>query len=95
MCVKTTLFTSVEEHNFQKKIDQLRKKYKRMEDVHRGITWALAKNPYCGTPIKINGPFMVLKTTTIGNTPSFWVLYKIDIAKEEIHLISIEPVELE
>ena len=89
-------FQIIEEIGFQQKIDSYRKKYDRIDNVHEGITWVLSKNPSYGTlvknPIRINEN-RIFHTTAIGKTPSFWVLYEIDLEKKHVMLLSIHPIK--
>jgi len=83
-------YTVVEAPLFQQRIDQLRNRFSRIDHVHNSITWALSNNPYLGQSLYTEDPLhFVLKTTEFSDTPSFWVLYKVETDKLEVHLISI------
>jgi len=81
----------IQEIIFSEKIDFLYKKYSRIFDVHAAIDFTLGKNPLQGTSCTAEPEHYVYQTTEIGNTPSFWVLYRYDQAERTIYLISIIP----
>lgn len=91
--MKIKYYTIVEEKQFEEKIDSLRKKYKRIDDVWLGISWLLAREKEYGKLVDDNLKYRIFRTEEFGNTPGFWVLYYVDKKKEEIRLISIEAIK--
>lgn len=85
----------IQEHTFSEAIDQLHNSYTRMSDVHAAIDFALGKQPLLGTSCYEEPDHYVFKTTGIGNTPSFWVLYRYDENTNTIYVLSISPSEVE
>ena len=68
----------VEDLLFTDEFDLLRNVYPEMDAVHASMTFALASDPRVGTPIEgFPVPTIRLfKTTPIGGTPRFRVLYR-------------------
>ncbi|NLE74721.1 MAG: hypothetical protein GX604_08860 [Actinobacteria bacterium] len=89
------IYTSVESNDFTKTLDGLRVEYPRIDDVWRAITWDLGRAPLSGSPLQSDSAYRVYKTTQIGATPSFRVLYKADANKGEITLIAIDALPIE
>ncbi len=83
----------VEEEYFREKLDSLREKYPRIDDVWGGICWNLARDPFSGVPVPHEVEYKIFKSTAIGPTPSFWFLYKVEENKKIIRFISIEAVD--
>jgi hypothetical protein len=66
----------VSEDSFEEDIQELSKKYPRMDDVRAAIRWTLMHNPFRGTAIDNHDGFFVHMTTQMGDTPMFRVLYE-------------------
>jgi hypothetical protein len=85
-------FTIIEEPSFQNKIDTLKDKYPRIyNDVHETLTWALGKNPDIGEPVIGELDHRIVKTTAVGETPSFGVLFRVDKSEGRVYLVSLTP----
>jgi hypothetical protein len=95
MLTNCAYVTIMEEHSFTAKIAELSKTYDRIYDVHETIGWALGKQPTIGTACDEDPKHYVLKTTPIGKTPSFWVLYRYEKEEGKVYLVSITPVDQE
>jgi len=83
----------IEEKSFTDKIAELHKDYIRIYDVHTAIGWALGENPKAGFVCDDEPLHRIFKTTPIGNTPSFWVLYRFDSQQQKVFLLSIYPAD--
>jgi hypothetical protein len=90
-----TYVTLVQEEHYTTKLDELACKHQRMNDVQTSIDWTLGKNPRLGTPCDESGKHFVFKTSGIGATPSFWVLYRYEEQEGKAYLLSIEPADKE
>jgi hypothetical protein len=80
----------VEDPNFADEFDLLRNVYPHMESVHAAITWTLSSDPRIGTLIE-NFPhptIRLFKTTPIGATPGFLVLYR--FTADQVILLAID-----
>ncbi|MBZ0221049.1 MAG: hypothetical protein K8I01_11535 [Candidatus Methylomirabilis sp.] len=88
---KHTLAEIVQESSFTEQFDSISTKYKRLEDVHAGLDWALARDPKQGTVV--DGKIRVFKTTAVGETPGFWVLYKYDEEAHKVHYLALKPIQ--
>ena len=93
MDTPTKIFESIEEDEFQKNIDFYEKIYDRIFDVKANISWVLGRNPVSGIAVHGDEKHRIYQTIPIGNTPSFWVLYRYIKGEECVYLISIEPVD--
>jgi hypothetical protein len=87
-----TIPTIVRERSYEAQLEEIKQSHPRIVDVDEAIDWILAKNPQYGTPVASNA--FVLKTTSHGNIPSFWVLYIYIEAAQQILLLAIKPVEV-
>lgn len=92
--MQTVPFEVIEEKRFEAKFDSLRNRYPRMADVHQSITWTLSKDPNRGELVEEKSPgeqYRVYQTFPFGETPGFWVLYKVNWDKCWVTLLSIHP----
>jgi hypothetical protein len=81
----------VEGEVFTQDIDNLRRLYgDDIDELHRGITWALSNDPRIGDPLPQAKDYRVFTTTPIGKLPAFWVMYTFDT--EKVHLVSLQEV---
>jgi len=80
----------VEEPNFTEEFDSLRSVYSRMDDVHAALTFGLGSDPRAGAFVQgfPHPTIRLLKTTPIGDTPSFLVLYR--YTAEQVILLAID-----
>lgn len=78
----------VEDPRYTEDFDSLHNVYAHMDDVHLSITWALARDPRIGSPLPGFPDFRVYRTTSIGATPQFQVLYT--FGPETVTLLGIE-----
>jgi len=83
----------IEEHAFTAQYDKLLHAYPRLADVKIALDWTLARNPTIGQPIV--GNYYILKTSPIGLTPSFRVLYQIVANPGDIALVAIAAEEID
>jgi hypothetical protein len=82
----------VEDSNFSEEFDSYREIYLEMDDVHAALTWTLGSDPRIGAVIQ-GFPHLTIrlfKTTPIGTTPAFLVLYR--YTAEQVILLAIEHV---
>ena len=84
----------IQETYFSRKIDELHNNHRRMSDVHAAFDFSLGKKPDLGTVCIGDPKHYTYKTTGIGETPSFWVLYRYDETEKKIYLLSIAPAEM-
>ena len=79
----------VEDEVFTEDIDNLRRLYgDAIDELHRGITWALSNDPRIGEPLPKARDYRIYTTTPIGNLPAFWVMYTFDA--EKVTLVSLQ-----
>jgi hypothetical protein len=90
MPARRKLAEIVQEASFSAELDQYSGNHQRMSDVHASIDWRLARDPLKAT--KLDGECYIFKTTPVGETPSFWVLYKYDASEHRVYLLSIVEV---
>ena len=84
------MYEVVEEESFRKRFDELREDYDRMEHVHEAMTFQVARAPYSGEQVLPDDDrHRVIKTYSVGDTPSFFVLYRIDRPAEQVVLLSL------
>jgi hypothetical protein len=95
MSENCTYVTLVQEEYFRTKLDELIRRHCRMNEVHTAIDWVLGRDPTVGTPCDESGKHFVFKTSEIGATPSFWVLYRYEEHEGKAYLLSIAPVDRE
>ncbi len=81
-----------EDPYFTEEFDSLRKTYAEMEAVHADLTWTLGSNPRIGTLIEgfLDPTVRLYKTTPIGDTPGFRVLYR--YTDDRVILLAIDVV---
>jgi len=90
------LYDVVEEESFRKRFDELRQGYDRMEHVHEAMTFQVARAPYSGEKILPDDDnHRVMRTYSVGETPSFLVLYRIDRPSEQVVLLSLAAEDSE
>jgi hypothetical protein len=83
--------TIVQEPRFANALDDYSKIYPRMSDVHDGVDWLLGRDPNQGA--MLSGEYRVMKTTPIGETPSFWVLYRYVQEEAKVYLVSVKVAD--
>ena len=79
----------VQHPRFSQKLDEYREIYARMDDVWADIDFKLGRDPRLGVQIE-DTEFRVYETDTIGDTPSFWILYTHEPEKRHVTLLSIK-----
>jgi hypothetical protein len=80
----------VEESNFTDEFDLLRSTYSQMDAVHAALTHTLGFDPRVGTVMQ-NFPhptIRLFKTTPIGDTPAFLILYR--YTADQVILLGID-----
>lgn len=87
---KPNLAEIVQEASFSEKLDKFSVLYPRMDEVHRGIDWLLTRVPLQGNIT--SGEYRIIKTTPLGEIPSFWVLYKYNKEDNQVFLVSLEAL---
>jgi hypothetical protein len=82
----------VEEPNFTEEFDLLRNDYSRMDAVHAALTFGLSSDPRAGAFVQgfPHPTIRIFKTTPIGDTPSFLVLYR--YTADRVILLGIDEV---
>jgi hypothetical protein len=82
----------VEEPNFSEEFDLLRNIYPEMDDVHAALTFGLSSDPRAGAFVQgfPHPTIRLFKTTPIGTTPAFLVLYRYTVA--QVILLAIDRV---
>ncbi len=88
---KAKLAKIIQEHTFSEKYDELRGEHPRLDDVHAGIDWLLARQPRQGT--SVNEDHRVYKTSRYHITPAFYVLYRYVESEHTVYLLSLKAVE--
>lgn len=83
------LFQFVEHPHFTARIDQLRQQFARMNEVWESVSWTLVRNPYDGEQLYGEPSHYVFKTNPFDDIPVFWILYRLDEEKRQLHFISI------
>lgn len=80
----------VEEPNFTEEFDLLRNVYSEMEAVHAALTHTLGFDPRAGTVMQgfPHPTVRLFKTTPIGDTPAFLVLYR--YTTDQVILLAID-----
>ncbi len=83
--------TIIDGEIFTNELYRLANQYPRMFDIHEAITWELGRNPLAGEPVQPGSKYRTLRTTRIGPTPVFTVLYLFDDANDSgtVYLYSI------
>ena len=83
----------VEDLNFTDEFDFLRSVYSHMDEVHAALTFGLSSDPRAGAFVQgfPHPTIRVLKTTPIGDTPSFLVLYRYTV--DQVILFGIDEAE--
>ena len=83
--------TVIESNEYTREVFELADSFARVHQVHDAVTWELARRPEAGEPIMPDSAYRLYKTSAIGNTPSFTVLYLYDAAgnPNEVLLMSI------
>jgi hypothetical protein len=75
---------------YQDKLTEYKKTFQHMENIHKGIIFALERDPYTGTeeiPNMID--HRIMKTYDVSPHTDFYVLYRINDIKNEVYLLSI------
>lgn len=94
--MKPMLRDVVEELSFTRTLMDLSGKYPRIEDVKRAVDWSVAKDPQGFDRIPGLRDWYVLRTTPIGDTPSFRVLFRYSEEEEDtVYLAAIAEVPQE
>jgi len=90
-------YVDIRQHkNFSRQLDELHRRYNRMNEVHDALDWLLGRNPEAGEIINSEPYHRVYKTNPRGATPSFWVFYRYNPEERpQVELLSIRPVEAE
>ncbi len=91
MSPRRRLAEVIQEKSFSQELDIYSANHQRMPDIHAAIDWRLAHDPLKAT--KVADDHYVFKTTSVGNSPSFWVLYSYDEVAHRVHLLSIGEVK--
>jgi hypothetical protein len=80
----------IEEPNFTDEFDLLRNVFSRMDDVHEALTFGLSSDPRIGAFVQgfPHPTIRILRTTPIGDTPAFLVLYR--FTADQVLLIGID-----
>ena len=69
--------------------------YKRLDDVLRGVTWALSNNPKVYRVVEGMKVVRLLKTGPFGDLPELMIWFWIDEVNERVELLMIESVQEE
>lgn len=90
------LYFEVIEETFSREIvDALRDYFPRIDEVWLDLTWQLSRNPRIGMQLYDEPGHRICITEQLGETPSFWVIYRPDFENHRIHLVSIQPIRTE
>jgi len=91
------LRTVVEEHFFMDELKKLKTKYPRIYDVKDAVSWELSKRPDVGLLLPSETSYRVFNTFSVGDSPTFTVLYKYDEKNDvnNIYLLGIRPINNE
>ncbi len=66
---------------------------RRMDDLLRGVTWALSVNPEVYAVVKGMKDIRLIKTDEFPGAPALRVWFRIDEDGQHVHLEEIEAVE--
>lgn len=78
--------TVVEENHYMLELYALADSFTRVLTVHDAVVWEISRRPDAGEPIQPGSSYRVYRTTAMGNTPSFTVLYLFDPVNDPNHV---------
>lgn len=78
--------TVVEENHYLIELHHVAEEYERVFEINEGIKWELSRRPDAGEPISTGSAYRVYRSTSIGATPSFTVIYLFDPNADADHI---------
>lgn len=92
MSLKLPLAKVIAESYYLSQLENLRKIFPNVEEVHNGVVFALERNPLDGEEIEFG--IRALKTYPVTPHAEHYVLYKYNDARHSVHLLSIAQTGL-